>query len=60
MTEAKDAAASLANPIAMSEQSIVLGKRLYEINCSTCHGVTGEGDGAVGLLFAVALSLIHI
>ncbi|MAQ21290.1 MAG: cytochrome C [Gammaproteobacteria bacterium] len=54
MTEAKDAAASLDNPIAMSEQSIVLGKRLYEINCSTCHGVTGEGDGAVGLLFAVA------
>ena len=34
MTEAKDAAASLDNPIAMSEQSIVLGKRLYEIICS--------------------------
>ncbi|MBH97834.1 MAG: hypothetical protein CMM56_05210 [Rhodospirillaceae bacterium] len=54
MTEAKDDAASLENPVPMTQQSIDRGKTLYEINCSVCHGAGGEGDGTVGLLFSVA------
>lgn len=41
--------ASLANPIAPNEQSVASGKALYQTNCVPCHGVSGKGDGPVGL-----------
>jgi mono/diheme cytochrome c family protein len=52
MDEAKDAAASIPNPIPASVDSLALGADLYEMNCRVCHGKTGEGDGVVGLKFA--------
>ena len=33
------------NPIALESQSIKQGKKLYEQNCQSCHGITGIGDG---------------
>jgi mono/diheme cytochrome c family protein len=33
------------NPVAMSEDSIAQGKALYQLNCVSCHGDKGEGDG---------------
>ena len=39
------------------------GAELYALNCSNCHGVYGEGDGAVTPALSVVLmdlSLIHI
>ncbi len=27
------------------------GKTTFEANCSSCHGLTGKGDGPVGLKF---------
>lgn len=33
------------NPVAVNETSIALGKKIYERNCLSCHGVTGKGDG---------------
>jgi mono/diheme cytochrome c family protein len=28
-----------------------LGKRLFEQNCATCHGLKGDGEGAAGIAF---------
>ncbi len=41
-------AAQRANPVPASEQSVSHGKQLYQTNCVSCHGATGEGDGPAG------------
>lgn len=33
---------------ALAKGSAKEGKKVYEANCATCHGVKGKGDGAVG------------
>lgn len=40
---------STANPIPVSEESLARGEEIFMRNCSQCHGVTGLGDGPVGL-----------
>jgi mono/diheme cytochrome c family protein len=35
----------LRNPYVNDPDQILAGERLYEANCSSCHGITGEGDG---------------
>lgn len=47
----KEAAVSIANPVAPTAESIARGKYFYEINCLVCHGAEGRGDGPVGLKF---------
>jgi mono/diheme cytochrome c family protein len=37
------------NPVQPDARSIAAGKELYTTNCVPCHGVTGLGDGPVGL-----------
>ncbi len=51
MTEAKDAAAVVPNPIPASAESLAEGEYLYQMNCLVCHGKQGKGDGPVGLKF---------
>jgi len=51
MDEAKDAAATVLNPIPATAESLAQGAYLYEINCRVCHGKQGQGDGPVGLKF---------
>jgi mono/diheme cytochrome c family protein len=51
MDEAKDAAASIPNPIPATDESLARGKYLFEMNCQVCHGPEGRGDGPVGLKF---------
>jgi mono/diheme cytochrome c family protein len=49
--KAKDAAASLRNPVPASAESVARGATLYRINCAVCHGEQGHGDGPVGRKF---------
>lgn len=35
----------VSNPIPMSQESLDRGRMHYQINCATCHGDTGAGDG---------------
>ena len=37
--------AVLANPIDDSDDSLGRGKKLFENNCTTCHGLNGGGHG---------------
>lgn len=40
--------ASKVNPLQSTAENIGAGKRLYEQNCASCHGLTGLGDGETG------------
>jgi mono/diheme cytochrome c family protein len=33
------------NTLAMTEENLAAGARLYEENCASCHGEKGKGDG---------------
>jgi mono/diheme cytochrome c family protein len=46
-TEAYEASASLKNPLPASTYNVAEGKRLYNINCTPCHGETGKADGTI-------------
>jgi mono/diheme cytochrome c family protein len=48
---AKDAAATLPNPVAATKQSVERGNAFYDIHCLVCHGAQGRGDGPVGIKF---------
>lgn len=41
-------AAKLQNPVPSSAASIAAGKKLYDAQCSSCHGPAGKGDGKGG------------
>jgi mono/diheme cytochrome c family protein len=42
---------NLTNPFAGDHEAAEAGAEIYEINCATCHGPEGKGDGlaAIGL-----------
>ena len=48
---AKDAAASIPNPVPATPESIARGADFYQVNCWVCHGEQGRGDGPVGEKF---------
>jgi copper transport protein len=37
------------NPIPFSRESVAAGSAIFVENCVPCHGVTGKGDGPIGL-----------
>lgn len=45
--ESYEASASLSNPLPASARNIAEGNRLYNINCTPCHGDKGAGDGTI-------------
>ena len=49
--KAKDAAATLRNPVPATADSVARGAALYRTNCAVCHGERGLGDGPVGRKF---------
>jgi mono/diheme cytochrome c family protein len=40
--------ASLKNPVATSDASVMNGGKLFGRYCAACHGTAGKGDGAGG------------
>jgi mono/diheme cytochrome c family protein len=42
-------APNLLNPVPPSPASIAAGRALYQQHCQVCHGVSGLGDGPLGL-----------
>lgn len=38
----------VAEPWVSSEPMVAYGKKVYQTNCSTCHGAEGKGDGVAG------------
>jgi mono/diheme cytochrome c family protein len=51
MSDAKDAAAAIPNPVTATDESLNRGAYFYEINCRVCHGKDGRGTGPVGKKF---------
>ena len=45
----KETALTLTNPLTSTDDVLVRGKVLYQINCSACHGNIGEKDYAPGV-----------
>jgi len=43
-----EAYAELVNPLTATEAVLAEGQRVYAEICSSCHGVSGEGDGPAG------------
>jgi mono/diheme cytochrome c family protein len=47
MPQTVDSMSGLQNPVAADERSLVNGRKLYQINCTVCHGDLGDGKGAM-------------
>lgn len=42
-------AQKLKNPIPSNESSVAEGRKIYLLNCASCHGPAGKGDGSMAL-----------
>jgi mono/diheme cytochrome c family protein len=42
---------ALQNPVPASPDNLARAQRLYQVNCSACHGPNGRGDGVVAAWF---------
>ncbi len=45
--EGYEASASYTSSMLATQSNVAEGKRLYDINCSHCHGKSGKNDGAI-------------
>lgn len=45
--EAYEAAGQLVNPLPSTKYNVAEGKRLFNINCTPCHGEDGQGNGTI-------------
>lgn len=53
-----DSMSGLKNPTPSSPASLENGRKIYQINCTPCHGTAGKGDGPVGKYGLPAPSLL--
>lgn len=42
-----DALVDLKSPLAVDEENLANGKKMYDIYCNTCHGDKGDGQGTL-------------
>ena len=47
MGKIPDRYAERTNPLASNDDTVLIGKQLYQEHCALCHGVSGRGDGTV-------------
>jgi mono/diheme cytochrome c family protein len=48
---APEPATQVKNPVTVTPEGLATAQKLFEVNCSTCHGPNGAGDGpAAGVL----------
>lgn len=47
VADGEKAGNELINPLPMSAEILMTGKKYYDINCTPCHGKAGAGDGNV-------------
>ena len=52
LPEDNDAIDALPNATVRNAATLNRAARLYNVNCASCHGASGGGDGYVGLRFA--------
>ena len=38
--------ASLVSPVPVSPETVLAGAQIFRVNCASCHGESGKGDGA--------------
>lgn len=43
--DAPDEFADLSNPLGADHEAIEAGEAIFQVNCATCHGPEGKGDG---------------
>ena len=48
-TRGLNAAATIANPLSPSTESVDTGRAIHRERCVACHGDRGRGDGAAGV-----------
>jgi len=53
-----DSMSTLANPVPADSASLHRGRMEYQINCATCHGRAGKGDGEATKLGMVPMPLV--
>lgn len=54
-----DSMAGIANPTPVSEESLINGRKYFQINCAVCHGANADGNGALTRYQFPAISLLN-
>lgn len=52
-----DSLAGIANPVPVTEASLIAGRKQFQINCAVCHGDNADGMGAATRFGFPAISL---
>lgn len=52
-------AALVSNPAPMTEESLLNGRKYFQVNCAVCHGNEGKGDGSATKLGMIPIPLTN-